>query len=183
MDDIMYSSLILVISAIVGLISYVLAALAIYKIAKVEKVTNAWLAWVPLVNIYMLLKVAGGKMIFLALGMASFFTGSTFTYLANSRALVIVGTVISIAWSIYGIMMYSRLCERYNVSIAFFIAGLIAPITVNIEAIKLWYVPLLLIGFYGHFALYRSAAKGPKSGVRVESKIVFSSNKKRKKKK
>ena len=43
---------------VVGLILYIYTSLAVMKIAKRNKTENAWMAWVPILNIYLIVKMA-----------------------------------------------------------------------------------------------------------------------------
>lgn len=180
-QEILLANIMSLIVILLGLLNYVFSALAIYKIAKVEKISKPWLSWVPIANSYMIIKVAGGNMMMMIVAVASFITGSTTTTLIDNDILKIVGFVASLAWSIYAVMMYNRLCDRYNVNILLFIASFIAPIALYIQALSTFYIPFVIIGYYANFKLYKNAGKGPISKVRVQSKIVVSNKKKKKK--
>lgn len=161
-------------------LNYVLSSLAIYKIAEVEKINNPWLAWIPVANSYMLIKVAGGNMFMLILAVISFITGSTTTAIVGNQLFTIFGVLISAVWSIYAIMLYNRLCDKYNVNIMLFVASFIAPIAIYFRVLAPFYVPLIAIGFYAHYKLYKNASNGITSKVNVQSKVVLSKNKKKK---
>lgn len=170
-----------VMNMLFGIVNYVLSALAIYKIAKVEKVKYPWLAWIPFANSYMVIKVAGGNMIMIILAIVSFITGSVSTTIVDNMAFTIIGAIVSVAWSIYAITLYNRLCDRYNVNIMLFVASFLAPVALYIRVLATFYIPLLLIGFYAHYKLYKNAVKGPSTKVKVQSRMVLSNKKKKKK--
>jgi hypothetical protein len=44
---------------IVGVVYYVFMALAIMKLAKKFKIDNPWMAWIPLLNVWLLIQIAG----------------------------------------------------------------------------------------------------------------------------
>ena len=148
-----------VMNMLFGIVNYVLSALAIYKIAKVEKVKCPWLAWIPFANSYMVIKVAGGNMIMIILAIVSFITGSVSTTIVDNMAFTIIGAIVSVAWSIYAITLYNRLCDRYNVNIMLFVASFLAPVALYIRVLATFYIPLLLIGFYAHYKLYKKDRK------------------------
>lgn len=160
-----------------GIINYVLSALAIYKIAKVEKVNNPWLAWIPFANSYMVIKVADGNMLMLIVAITSFISGSAASALINNVAFSVIGFIISAWWSIYAITLYNKLCDRYNVNIILFVASFLAPVTIYIRFLATLYLPLVLVGFYAHYKLYKNASNGPSSKVKVQSRVVRSKKK------
>lgn len=164
----------IILSTIVfGIINYILSSLAIYTIAKKQKIKNPWLAWVPIGNSYMFIKVGEGKMIFLILAIASLAGGSYLRPLQNDM-LSIIGMALNFAWLIYGLTLLNKLCNKYNVNILFFVAGLIAPLFMAIPKLAGLYMPIMLISFYGYWKLYRNAAKQKEGKLVIESKTVFS---------
>ncbi|MGG7176694.1 hypothetical protein ACQPU1_03800 [Clostridium paraputrificum] len=177
-NDIMNALVGVLTTIVLGIGNYVFAALAIYKISKVEKVENPWLAWIPIANSYLLIKLGKGKMYFMVLAIASFFAGGYLTILMGEGVGKVIGTLLTIAWSIYTLIMYNRLCSNYDVNILFFVAGVIAPLVSLIQALAGLYIPLVLVSFYGHWKLYRNAGKSPIGKPRIESKVILSKKKK-----
>lgn len=163
-----------------GLINYILSALAIYKIAKVEKVNNPWLAWIPFANSYMVIKVASGNMLMMIVAIASFIIGLGSNIFGNNGVFTIVAFAISLWWSIYAVILYNRLCDRYNVNVMLFVASFLAPVAMYIKGLASLYIPLLIIGYYANYKLYKNAANGPSSNVKVQSRVVLSNKNKKK---
>ena len=159
-----------------GIINYILSSLAIYTIAKKQKIKNAWLAWVPIGNSYMFIKVGEGKMIFLLLAIASLFNGGYLRALQN-QTFAMIGIVLNFAWLVYGITLLNKLCNRYNVNILFFVAGVIAPLFMAVQKLAGLYMPFMIISFYGYWKLYKNAAKHKDGKLIIESKAVFSKKK------
>ena len=157
---------------IFGVINYILSSLAIYTIAKTKKVKNPWLAWVPIGNSYMLIKVSGGKMIFLVLAISSLFGGSYLRPLFGGTP-IIIGSILNLLWLIYGLVLYSRLCNRYNINILFFVAGVIAPLFMSIQSLAGLYMPFMIISFYGYWKLYKNSANQKEEKLVIESKTFF----------
>ena len=62
-----------------------------------------------------------------------------------------------------------------------FVASFLAPVALYIRVLATFYIPLLLIGFYAHYKLYKNAVKGPSTKVKVQSRMVLSNKKKKKK--
>lgn len=162
---------------ILGLVNYIFVALATYKVAKVENVNNPWLAWIPIANLYLLIKIADGKMYFMVLAIASFFGNALSRF--GIGIVSIIGTLLNLAWLIYSIILYNRLCNKYDVNIALFIAGVIAPLFKLVQPLAGMYVPLVAVSLYGHWKIYINASKGPSTKLNIESKVIFSSKKKK----
>lgn len=160
---------------VLGILNYIFTALAVYKIAKVQEVKNAWLSWIPIGNQYTLIKIADGKILSILLAIV---------YLAGSMGAGIlklnqvVAVLVQLPWMIYTIILYNRLCDKYEVSIVFFISGLIAPLCGLFQPIAGLQVVFTLVSFYGYWKLYKNCTKVKQSKLKVESKIVFSNKKK-----
>lgn len=178
-EFVQYALYISIINIALALINYVLSAMAIYKVAKVEKFDNPWMAWVPFVNSYLFIKVAGGKIYMVLLAILAFLTGSAATAQVDNPVFTVLGMVISIAWSIYAFGLYSKLADRYNVNVILFLAALLAPVALYVQFISSMYIPLMIVGFFGYYSLYKSASKGPVKGPKVTSKIVYSKKKRK----
>lgn len=144
-------------------VNYVFSALAIYKIAKVEKVSKPWLAWIPVTNPYLLIKLGGGNLLLLVVAVISLGTGGAVNGFMQNEILKLVGMVATAIWSLYSVYMYSKLCDRYNVGIWYFIIGFIFQLIPSMMMIG------VVILLFGYWKLYKSA--GSNSNVRrIESR-------------
>ena len=158
---------------VLGVVNYILTSLAVYKIAKVQNEKNPWLAWIPVANQYLLIKVANGKMIFIILAIANLVAGGA----AASMGQNAITTLLQAGWLIYSLVMYNRLCNRYDVSILLFVCGVIAPLFQLVQSLAGLYIPLLIVSFFGQWKLYKNASNSNNSKLRIESKVVFSKKK------
>ncbi|MEG1003413.1 hypothetical protein [Clostridium sp.] len=137
----------MIIITVCALVNYIFVSLALYKIAKVEGDDKAWLAWVPVGNAYMLIKLGGGKMVFLASFIAAMFLRG------------FLGTIAMAVFVIYGVYMYSNLCNKYDGSLIPIAIGSSALIVGIFPSLTGLTIPIYLIGLYGQWKLYRSVSR------------------------
>lgn len=149
------SSYVLVV--IIGIVGYVFTALALYKMAKVEGYKRPWLAWIPITSPYLLIKLGDGKILFLIVGILSLFTGNFVNGFMEDTLLKYFGIAVSAVWTIYSLIMYLKISDRYEVSALYFVIGLI------FELIPSMLIIGVIILAIGNFKLYRSACKDPKT--------------------
>lgn len=151
--------------ALLGIINYVFSALAIYKVAKEEKIKNPWLAWIPVTNPYLLIKLGGGNLLFIIIAIISLLTGNYFNGFMTG-GLKIVGIVVTAIWSLYSIYMYSKICDRYDVGIWFFILGFI------FQLISSMLIVGVIVLAVGNWKIYKNAKSNLKTR-RIESTVYY----------
>lgn len=162
-----------------GIVNYVLKALAIYKVAKVEKVDNPWLAWIPIANSFLIIKLGKGKMYLLVLSIMSFIADGYMASFSVSGVTkgILIGVIL--IWLLYELVLYNRICDSYDVSVILIACSVVAFLFKYSETLASLYIPLMLLSLYGHWRLYRNASKDRTGKLKVESRVTFSSKKKK----
>ena len=107
-------NLLAIFSMVMILVSYVITSITLFKISAKEKVCKPFFAWIPILNDFLLIKLGQGSIWFIMLALVSLFLGGPMTSYFNSSTLVMVGTIVTALWTLYKILLYSRICERYD---------------------------------------------------------------------
>lgn len=113
---------------ICGTVSYVFMALALSSAAEIEGIDNKWFAWVPLLNVFMLLKLGNKSSKYIWVFIATMIVGLLANY-SGSILIIIVNMVLSIWAIVIQIQAYSNLSNKYEMNSVWFIVGIfIAPV-------------------------------------------------------
>jgi hypothetical protein len=171
MNEIVVNNLLLMFAFLLFIVNYIVTSMAMFKISKMEKVSKPWFAWLPVCNDYLLIKLGNGSIWFMILAVASLVTGGPALGLSES-SIKTIGLIITAAWVVYKIFMYSRICDRYEINILIFVIGFLCQLLSKFVIIG------IIIAIIGNILLYRSACKGIEGRTIIESKVVFSKRKK-----
>jgi len=175
MNEIAIQNLLILAVVFISLLNYIFTSIALFKISKMEKVSKPWFAWIPILNDFLLIKIGKGNVWFTILAAVSFLAGGPVIERMTGFSLGIIGTGLTAAWIIYKVIMYSGICERYNVSILIIAAGFIFQLITSMTVLG------IVVSIVGHIMLYIKARKGPQGRTVVETKVVFSKMNKKKK--
>lgn len=91
----------------------------------------------------------------------------------NSSTLVMVGTIVTALWTLYKILLYSRICERYDGNIIILGIGFI------LELIPKMSLAGLIIAIIGQILLMKKVKSNFNPKTIIESKIVISKRNKK----
>ncbi|MDS0524250.1 hypothetical protein NNC19_01080 [Clostridium sp. SHJSY1] len=174
MNQVVISNLLLIFSFLLLIVNYIASSMAIFKIAKLEYVDNPWFAWVPVLNDYLIIKLGKGSIWFMILAVISLVLGGPVLSL-NQRAIKTLALIITAAWVIYKLFLYTRICDRYEISILIFVVGFLGQLIGQLVIFA------VIVTIVGHILLYRSASNWIKEKTIIESKVIFTKNKKKKK--
>lgn len=130
----------IIVLLVVALVLYVLGAIGLSGIAKQTKTKSSWMAWVPVVNIYLIGKIAFNKGIGWVLIILCFLSGSSETTIndevvqSGSILPAPFNTIASLALALIGIAtlyrMYRKVSNRATLMTVLSIlsCGILAPI-------------------------------------------------------
>ncbi len=126
---------------------YVFTGLALYKSAKLEGYNNKWLAWIPVINIYLLLKLGNKNPKYVWLTIINLILSIIFevfsgdgksynSFLDSIFVILFVG--ISIFIIILIIQVYWHISNKYDLNPAWFILGMFISIF-SLVAYIIWF--------------------------------------------
>lgn len=173
MNPIVINNLLIIFSFILIIANYIVSSMAMFKIAKLECVSKPWFAWIPGLNDYLVIKLGKGSIWFMILALASLVLGGPILSLTET-SLKTVSLAVTAAWVIYKLFMYSKICDRYEISILIFIAGFLGQLIGQLVILA------VIVAIVGHILLYRRACSWIKEKTIIESKVVFTKSKRRK---
>lgn len=173
MTEIAMGNLLAIFSMVMILVSYVITSITLFKISAKEKVCKPFFAWIPILNDFLLIKLGQGSIWFIMLALVSLFLGGPMTSYFNSSTLVMVGTIVTALWTLYKILLYSRICERYDGNIIILGIGFI------LELIPKMSLAGLIIAIIGQILLMKKVKSNFNPKTIIESKIVISKRNKK----
>ncbi|MBE6049083.1 MAG: hypothetical protein E7214_00065 [Clostridium sp.] len=171
MNEIVIYNLTLIFTIVMIIVNYIVTAIAMMKIAKKENNDKPWLAWIPVCSDYLLIKLGQGSLWFMILAILSLVTGGSVATL-NQGYLTNVSLVLTTLWVAYKIVLYYRICDRYEMNILIFVVGFIAQLIGSLVIIG------IIISIIAHIILVRRINKVKESKIVVESKIILPKRKK-----
>ena len=121
-------------------------AFKLYSIAKAEGRNDAFLAFIPIGNVYLLFDLAGGNK-FLA-----------FAVLLG--CIPFIGSFLLIAWDVYFIIQYIKLCNKYGIS-------------TGIAIVSIFFTPLM---FYTYHVMSKNAKSGIGTGYSQDNYDYYNQN-------
>ncbi|MCR4944538.1 MAG: hypothetical protein K5986_08855 [Clostridium sp.] len=173
MTEIAMGNLLAIFSMVMILVSYVITSITLFKISAKEKVCKPFFAWIPILNDFLLIKLGQGSIWFIMLALVSLFLGGPMTSYFNSSTLVMVGTIVTALWTLYKILLYNRICERYDGNIIILGIGFI------LELIPKMSLAGLIIAIIGQILLMKKVKSNFNPKTIIESKIVISKRNKK----
>ncbi len=173
MNEIVIYNLTLLFTIVIIIVNYIVTAIAMMKIAKKENISRPWFAWVPICNDYLLIKIGKGSPWFMILAILSLVTGGSVAAI-NTSILSNISLVLTAIWVVYKLIMYSRISEKYEISILIFILGFIGQLIGSLVIIG------IIISIVAHIILVKKINTVQTSKIVVESKIVLPKKKNKK---
>ena len=108
---------------ICGIVSYVFMALALSSAAEIEGIDKKWFAWIPLLNIFMLLKLGNKSSKYIWVFVAAMIVGLLANY-SGSMVMIIINMALAIWSIIIQIQAYANISNKYEMSLVWFIVGI-----------------------------------------------------------
>lgn len=123
----MFFALFFISAMVIGVALYISRSVALYNVAKVENFEYPWFAFIPILSIYLLLKITDqkGELMFLLL----------------ACIIPFIGEIIYFGFMIYLLVLEFRVFEKYKVEPVWFIVGI-------------FFFPVL---FFAYYKLYQNA--------------------------
>lgn len=178
MTEVAMGNLLAIFSSIMIIVNYVVTSIAMFKISKKESISKAFFAWIPILNDYLLIKLGQGSVCFLVLALLSLILGSPMTgSYFNSTIMIQAGVAATALWALYKILLYSRICDRYDANIIILAAGFLMQIVSRLS------VAGLIVTIVGQVLLMKKVKNGVAPKTIIESKIVMSRRHKKEKEK
>ena len=169
MNEIAVGNLLALFSIIMIIVNYVFTSITMYKVSKKEETGKAFFAWIPILNDYLIIKLGQGSVWFMILALASSCLGSPMvTNYFNSDIFVKVATVVTALWALYKIVLYSRICDRYNTNVIIIAAGFI------MQFISMLSIPGIVVSAIGQVLLMIKVKNNIAPKTIIESKIIVS---------
>lgn len=173
MNPIVINNLLIIFSLILIIANYIVSSMTMFKIAKLECVSKPWFAWIPVLNDYLVIKLGKGSIWFMILAVGSLVLGGPVLSLTET-SLKTVSLAITAVWVVYKLFMYSKICDRYEISILIFLVGFLGQLIGQLTILA------VIVAIVGHIILYRRASNWIKEKTIIESKVIFTKTKRRK---
>lgn len=169
MNKIAMGSLLALFSIIMAVVNYVVTALNMFEVSKKEETSKAFFAWIPILNEYLLIKLGQGTIGFFGLALASLILGNPMiTNYFNNNIVGKLGTVVTVLWTIYKIILYNRICNRYNTSVIIIAAGFLMQFILELLIVG------IVVSAVGQIILMIKINNNVAPKTIIESKIVLS---------
>lgn len=168
MNEIAMGNLLAIFSTGMILISYIITSITLYKISAKEKVCKPFFAWIPILNDFLLIKLGQGSIWFIILALASLFLGGPIMHYLNWSTLAVVGLTVNLLWTLYKVLLYNRICDRYDANLMILAAGFVLQLIPKMSIFG------LIIAIVGQVLLRKKVESNVKPKTIIESKIVLS---------
>ncbi|MBE6047708.1 MAG: hypothetical protein E7213_04760 [Clostridium sp.] len=169
MNEIAMGNLLALFSIIMIIVNYVFTALTMFKVSKKEETSKAFFAWIPILNDYLLIKLGHGAIGFFGLALASLILGNPMmTDYLNSNIVGKLGTAVTVLWTVYKIILYNRICDRYNASVIIIAAGFLMQFISKLS------IAGIVVSVVGQIILMIKVNNNIAPKTIIESKIVLS---------
>lgn len=106
---------------------YISYSLAIFRAAKVDGVKYPWLAFIPIVQDYIMFKIAGGNPIFLSVYIFNFMG-----ILVPNEQLAMVCGIMQIIYTVYYLVMLLRVFKEFNMGLVWGLMYFVLPAVVGL---------------------------------------------------
>lgn len=172
MNEIVLENVLFILSIIFFIAIYIITSMAMFKISKNESISKPWFAWIPILNDYLLIKLGKGSSKFMILAILGFIVDNPYMQLTmQEQGVKFIITIITGAWAIYKINLYSKVCNRYNISVFILAIGLLC------QLVPQFYIVGMIVTLVGQAQLYIKSKKGVINTTIIESKVIFSRKK------
>lgn len=174
MNEIALGNLLAIFSSIMIIVNYVVTSIAMFRISKKENVSKPFFAWIPIFNDFLLIKLGQGNVLFIILALLSLCFGSPMagSYLSSTN-IVKLGAILTALWALYRVVLYNRICDRYDANIVVLSAGIIMQLISKLSIIG------LLVTIIGQVLLMKKVKEDIVPKTIIESKIVMSKRNKK----